>query len=154
MRFAYEAQARNWSLVRATRDQNINEHWDWMMRQADRAHRVDVKARKKISRHDQAVQDTWAWIELHSVRPDNRGWLYAGKATLIAFETAESFVFIERTQLITLVSRVVSSRQVTSPQSAAYCVYQRKGRCDALTLIEMHLIRHASWDIWTKMHSA
>jgi hypothetical protein len=147
-RFATQARRRGWRLWRASRQQDINEHWDWAMQQQSASHLVDVKARKRINRHDAALQDAWVWIELHSVRPDHRGWLYDGKATLIAFEGTMGYLIVPRLDLIALVGQCVEPRFVTRATEARYCRYQRPGRCDEITLIERTRLFAIAWEVW------
>jgi hypothetical protein len=147
-RFEVHATSREWTLFHASQQQDINEHWDWQMVRGEETQFVDVKARKRISRHDTSVQDEWVWIELHSVRPDNRGWLYDSKATLIAFEIAEGFVIVPRLQLLARVQKYVSSRRVFQARDARYCIYQRQGRYDQITMIEMKHLTSIAWNVW------
>jgi exodeoxyribonuclease V alpha subunit len=147
-RFAAQAQVRGWQTIHAFRDQDINEHWDVRITRQGDTHLVDVKARKRVNRHDADPQDEWVWIELHSVRPDNRGWLYDSQASLIAFECQHDYVIVPRQKLIALVEQHVTSRQVTSASEARYCIYQRSGRCDKITLIERKLLYPIAWDVW------
>ncbi|HQU35875.1 MAG TPA: hypothetical protein PLR65_04755, partial [Anaerolineales bacterium] len=89
------------------------------------------------------------WIELNSVRENNKGWLYAGKADLIAFELANSFRIVDRLELIALVEKLVDfDAKVDSPKDALYKVYSRTSRPDLLTMIkseDLLQLRHAEW---------
>ena len=76
--FSGLADERGWKLTEATTEQDINEHWDFLMARDIDEYSVDVKAMKRIGRGDPDVQDQWVWIELHGVRPRDRGWLYDG----------------------------------------------------------------------------
>jgi hypothetical protein len=148
-RFALLAQERGFVLTPATQRQNIHEHWDWLLVRGEERFRVDVKAMKRIARHHADTQDAWLWIELHSVRANNRGWLYDGHADLIAFEQWEGFLLVRRVDLIDLVARLVDlGRAAASPARARYAVYRRAGRPDALTLIEAVRVRAVAWEMW------
>ncbi|KXK16050.1 MAG: hypothetical protein UZ14_CFX002000086 [Chloroflexi bacterium OLB14] len=89
------------------------------------------------------------WIELHSVRKNNKGWLYAGKADLIAFELSKSFIIVERVELINLVEKLVDfESKVSSAKDALYKVYSRKDRYDVLTMIksaDLAGIKNGKW---------
>jgi hypothetical protein len=147
--FAALARARGYHLTPASSAQNIHEHWDWLMVRDEERLRVDVKAQKRLSRQDAGVQDTWVWVELHGVRPYDRGWLYDGQADLLAFEQRASFLLVVRLTLVDLVARLVDlTRRVAVPAQATYAVYQRSGRPDALTLIEVARVREVAWDEW------
>jgi hypothetical protein len=81
--------------------------------------------------------DSWIWIELHGVNSNDSGWLFNSQADLIAFERAYYFILVKRMELIKLVSHLVDLNQtVHFPELARYKTYQRKGRCDKLTMIE------------------
>ena len=99
--------------------------------------RVDVKARKRISRTDQQ-QDEYVWVEFKNTNGD-AGWLYSD-ATHLAFEQRNKFVVVTRPELVELCERLVEDEFVSSPNEAHLHRYQRKGRKDVLSLIPMHTI--------------
>ena len=145
------AEKRDWNLADATFDENVNEHWDFLMVKGNDSYKIDVKAMKRLSRDDSSVQDKWVWIELHGVRPNDKGWLYDGKADLISFEKTNSFVIVKRTDLIALVERLVEYKTlVHSSKEAKYRVYNRSGRPDRITLIETDKLNPIKWDEWAK----
>lgn len=142
---------QGWEVRPAPLRSNVDEHWDFLIEKGGRRYRVEVKAMKRLERSDPDVQDRWVWIELHGVRPHDRGWLYGGKAHLIAFETRNSFVVVPRKSLCALVRRVVNFKAIApSAGQAKYAVYSRPGRYDALTLIEMKLLLPIAWAEWPK----
>jgi len=145
------AEKRGWKLTDATFEGNVNEHWDFLMVKGKDSYKTDIKAMKRLSRNDLAVQDKWVWVELHGVRPHDKGWLYDGKADLISFEKQTSFVIIKRTNLITLVESLVDHKTlVHSSREAKYRIYNRPGRPDRITLIETDKLNHIKWDEWAK----
>jgi len=118
---------------------------------------VEIKAMKKISRSDAAPQDKYTWIELHGVHEFDRGWLFGGKADLIAFETRHGFLFVERKNLISLVNKIVDFKaSVSSPQDAVNKIYARRketsgifgGGFDKVTLIETNKIASIKFMMW------
>ncbi len=152
-RFKILAQRRGWEVIAATREQDIHEHWDFliMKKSSGEEYKVDVKARKRIGRWDDEVQDEWIWIEFHGVRQNDLGWLFGGQADLLAFETLENFVIITKSKLQEIADNVVSkSEKVFSVKEAKYKVYSRAGRPDMISLIEMKHIRLNAWDTWVK----
>jgi len=151
--FSFLARERGYKVVTATKEQDINEHWDLALLKASIRSTHDIKAMKKIQRHDNAVQDKWIWIELHSVRANNRGWLYDGLADFITFEMKDRFLIIPRLQLCNLVNMFVKKEQVYRPQDAKYKIYQRKERCDQLTLIDAQDLQLILFDEWKKYES-
>ena len=145
------AEKRGWKLAEASFDCNVNEHWDFLMQKASDSYKIDVKAMKRLSRGDPDVQDKWVWIELHGVRPYDKGWLYGGKADLLSFEKVASFVIVKRLDLITLVERLVDYKSlVHSSREAKYKTYSRSGRPDKITLIETDKLDSIKWDEWLK----
>ena len=104
-----------------------------------------------MSRWDESAQDEWAWIELHGVRQHDAGWLFGGKAELIAFEKKSSFVLITKSVLQEIVKKHVSqTEKVSSAEQAKYKIYSRSGRPDKLSLVEMKHIETSEWEIWEK----
>lgn len=149
--FASIAVKRGWNVVEATKEQDIDEHWDFLLSKPSKQYKIDVKARKRISRQDETVQDEWLWIELHGVRQNDAGWLFGGNADLIAFETTDSFVIISKTELEEIVRKYVSTKEkAATAEEAKYKIYSRKGRHDIITLVEMRLIQEKAWEIWKK----
>ncbi len=87
----------------------------------------------------------------------DRGWLYGGKAELIAFETKSGFLFVERKNLIDLVNKIVDFKSsVSYPQEAINKVYARRketsgifgGGFDKVTLIETNKIANIGFMTW------
>jgi len=149
--FAHLAAAKGWRVTAASSYANINDHWDLLIEKGSERYRVDVKGMKRLSRRDPDVQDKWIWIELHGVRERDRGWLYDGKAELIAFEKKRAFVVVKRADLIKLVEQLVDlSTTVHSARAARYKVYSRPGRPDRITLIETEKLKSIEWDEWPK----
>ncbi|MDI6603202.1 MAG: hypothetical protein QME57_03760 [Patescibacteria group bacterium] len=144
--FSILIQKLGWNIIRSTNEQDISEHWDFEISQFDKRFKVDVKGRKRRYRHAESQQDEWIWIELHGVRFYDEGWLYGSKADLIAFETKDSFIIVERLKLIDLVAKKVDFQmRVNTPQEAEYKVYQRSGRPDLLTLIKRTDLDGIKW---------
>lgn len=147
--FARLAIQHGFKVTASSEKGNIDEHYDYVIERDGKTHKVDVKSIKRKSRGDKELQDEFLWIELHSVRENNKGWLYDGHADLIAFELANSFRIVDRLELIALVEKLVDfDAKVTSPKDALYKVYSRKSRPDLLTMIrseDLLQLRHAEW---------
>ena len=149
--FAGIAAKKGWRVAAASNYANINDHWDLLIEKGAAKYRVDVKGMKRLSRRDSDVQDEWIWIELHGVRERDRGWLYDGKAELMAFEKKGSFVIVKRDDLIELVEHLVDmNATVYTAKAARYKVYSRPGRPDRITMIETKKLAGISWDEWPK----
>ncbi len=135
--FARLAIQHGFKVTPSSEKGNIDDHYDYVIERDGKSHKVDVKSMKRKSRGDRELQDEFLWIELHSVRKNNKGWLYAGKADLIAFELSKSFIIVERVELINLVEKLVDfESKVSSAKDALYKVYSRKDRYDVLTMIK------------------
>ena len=135
--FARLAIQHGFKVSPASKKGNIDEHFDYVMERDGKSHKVDVKSLKRRSRGDKELQDEFLWIELHGVRKDDAGWLYGGKADLIAFELIKSFRLVDRLDLIELVVKLMDfEAKVSSPKDALYKVYSRKDRPDLLTMIK------------------
>jgi hypothetical protein len=147
--FARLAVKQGFTIVASAGRDNMDEHFDYVMERDGKTFRVDVKSLKRLSRSDGLTQDTYIWVELHGVRADDQGWLYAGHADLIAFELSNSFRIVDRLELIALVEKLVDfNAKVTSPKDALYKIYSRKSRPDLLTMIraeDLKGIRYAEW---------
>lgn len=149
--FARLAIQHGFKVTPSSEKGNIDEHFDYVIERNGKSHKVDVKSIKRKSRGDKDVQDEFLWIELHSVRKNNKGWLYAGKADLIAFELKKSFRLVERLALIKLVEKMVDFEvKVTSANEALYKVYSRKDRPDLLTMIKSEDLMKVKYVDWEK----
>jgi hypothetical protein len=147
------AKNKGWLVTKASRNEDINEHWDTKIDLKGESLKVDIKAMKKLKREDPKVQDEWVWVELHSVRPHDRGWLYGGKSDLIAFEKKCSFIIVRRLDLIELLPKIVDMKSLVNVvEEAKYKVYQREGRPDRITLIETDKLNSIKWDEWKKLN--
>ena len=148
-KFARLAVKQGFKITASSARGNIDEHFDYVIERDGKAFKVDVKSRKRVAREDKGTQDEFLWVELHGVRKDDKGWLYAGQADLIAFELSKTFRIVDRLELIALVEKLVDlNAKVASPKDALYKIYSRKSRPDLLTMIkseDLLGIRHAEW---------
>ena len=144
------AESKNLEVKNARRRENIHKHIDKYITQESETWSVDIKARKKTSRSDSSAQDEWIWIEFQNVR-GNKGWLY-GEADNIAFETQDSFVIVDRKSLIDYVENAVDmAKPVRKSYLAKYKTYQRAGRNDLLTMVELSkIIENCKHFVWQK----
>ena len=144
------AESKNLEVKNARRRENIHKHIDKYVTQESKTWSVDIKARKKTSRSDSDAQDEWIWIEFQNVR-GNLGWLY-GEADNIAFETQDSFVIVDRKSLIDYVENAVDmAKPVRKSYLAKYKTYQRAGRNDLLTMVEVSkIIENCKHFVWQK----
>ena len=139
-----------WKISASSKDENIDEHWDYLIEKETNALRVEVKSRKRISRSDNGLQSDLTWIEIHGVRPKETVWLF-GKADLIAFEKEKSFILVKRMDLLALVNKKVNLvAKVRDPKDALYKIYTRSGRKDKLTLLPSKDIEEIKFMEWNK----
>ena len=103
---------------------------------------IDIKGMKRLSRYGEQ-QNKYTCLELHGAHQKNRGWLYGGKADLIAFEQEDSYLLVWRRNLITLAEFVVGREQVRYSSQAVYKIYSRRDH-EQITWIETALLRN-SW---------
>ena len=120
-------------LRRATRDEDINEHWDVLDSEFGR---VDVKAAKR--RHRNGVVDFTVWWELMTVNrpPDNKpciGWGIPNEVErFIAVRIAEGFYLINPSDILEDMRKIYKrGKRGRLP----FCLHGRPGRGDLMTIL-------------------
>ncbi len=147
--FIEMAKARGWKISAATKEQNIDEHWDFRIEKEGQPYKVEVKSEKRIKRNDDNSQADFIWVELRNVRGEI-GWLF-GRADLIALEKGTSFVFVKRLDLLGVVNQKVNLvAKVRSAKEALYKIYTRSGRKDKLTLLPVRDIEPVIFMEWKR----
>ena len=147
--FIVLAVKSGWKISASSKDENIDEHWDFLIEKDKESFKVEVKSKKRINRSDKDEQIALIWVELRNVKGDT-GWLF-GKADLIAFEKEKSFIFVKRLDLIALVNKKVNLvAKVRDPKDALYKIYTRVGRKDKLTLLPSNDIEEIKFMEWNK----
>lgn len=145
--FILTAVKQGWKIWASTNDENIGEHWDFLIEKDDQKYKVEVKSEKRIQRNDRDSQSNFTWVELRNVR-GKVGWLF-GKADLIAFEKDGAFFFVKRLELLALVNQKVNLvARVKSAKDALYKIYTREDRKDKLTLLpnsDIEPIKFMKW---------
>jgi hypothetical protein len=148
--FAEMARRTGWQISPSSKDENIDQHWDFHIIKGAGNFKVEVKSAKRIHRNDSGIQFEYTWVEIHGVRPKDTGWLF-GKADLIAFEKESSFILVKRLDLLTVVNKKVNLvAKVHDPQNALYKIYARDGRKDKLTLLRTSDIEEIKFMEWKK----
>jgi hypothetical protein len=132
------------TVSRSTPAQDAQEHWDVLIvlpsTEGGARYQVDVKAMKKLERNDAVASMTHTYIELHGKGRDNAGWLYAGRADLIAFEKPQGFLLCHRQALKDFVLARVDRTDVghTPGLAALNTVYHRNtADHDQVTLVAL-----------------
>jgi hypothetical protein len=147
--FAELARYSEWQVSPSSKDENIDEHWDFHISKDTENFKVEVKSAKRIRRNDSKSQSDFTWVELRNVRGEV-GWLF-GKADLIAFEKEFSFIFVKRLDLLAVVNKKVNLvAKVHDPKDALYKIYTRDGRKDKLTLLRTSDIEEIKIMEWKK----
>jgi hypothetical protein len=145
--FASMAQKNGWTVIEASKEGNIEDHYDYEISKDGQHLKVDVKSKKRVSRKTKDVQDDFVWVEFRTVR-DTKGWLF-GSADLIAFENQNGFKIVERKALVRVINKLVKIHvKVDKPEDALYKVYTRKGRPDEITMLKASDLDSILWDEW------
>jgi hypothetical protein len=111
---------------------------------------VDLKTKKRFKNKS---FDKWIWIEFAD-KYGRKGWVY-GRAKFIAFETADSFILVNRSELADFLQRTNVARFdlpfVDQPWKAKYRVFRRPQTKETLTQIKTHdLLKLKSVQVWKK----
>jgi len=138
-----------WKVSASSKDENIEDHWDYLIEKEGETFKVEVKSQKRIRREDKTEQADFTWVELRNVR-GKVGWLF-GKADLIAFEKETSFLFVKRLDLLAVINKKVNLvAKVRTPADAVYKIYIREGRKDKITLLPTRDIEEIKFTEWKK----
>lgn len=137
--FVPTMEAKGWKVTKSSPQEDMREHWDFLLEKNDTKIKVEVKSEKRINRGDSETQNEWIWIEMQNVRGDI-GWLY-GKADYLAFQFGNKYNFIQRETLVSIVESLIKSEYVTQAIYAKYKLYRRRGRNDLLTMINFNDIK-------------
>lgn len=134
---------------KATKEEDITEHWDLEVIIDEKNVRVDVKAVKNEDRFDPYPNENFHWVEIQNVNGDD-GWLY-GKSDLIAFETLDYFILVGTLKLRKYLEKklkykqdTISTLETTSVKDP-YTFYRRKDRNDIVTKIKTIDLMHIKY---------
>lgn len=153
--FQLVGMSKGYEVNKSTADEDIFSHIDYHIIKNDRDLTVDVKARKRISRgvdqidEEEDPEDEWIWVEFKTVQ-GKPGWLY-GKANIIAFELPSRFILVPRKELAKLAERVIDVEHKSRyPRLAKHRGYSRISRPKELTgmlnLEDLMTIKHWVWE--------
>lgn len=123
--FLKKVAEHGWTATKATRRQDIYEHWDWKLIKEGRTILVDVKGLKRID-STKEQDDSLICLEYTNVT-GNIGWL-RGQSDYIAFLLKEGFAFVDTKRLLVYSKTVIDwdGPVLPSPQGKKpYTVYQR-----------------------------
>lgn len=116
------------------------------------AYKADVKARKRLTRTAEGVQDELCFVEVKSGRAGWPSWL-DGDADVIAFEREKDFIITPRLALKEMVFRLCDLTKFVSKSSdCLYKAYRRWTKPEELlTLVKFDdIISEIDVELWRK----
>lgn len=133
-------------ILESNENEDIHEHIDFKI---VKTYNVDVKSLRKVSRSDSIVQEDLYYLEILNVK-GNKGSLYAENVTHFAFETFDSWFFVEKKKIHELVKNKVKKEVVNSAKECLYKLYRREGRKDLITMVKTIDLMNISCEIIKK----
>ena len=67
--FVNIARQFGWQVSASSKDENIDEHWDYHIEKEQENFKIEVKSAKRVHRNDNGIQFEYTWVEIHGVRP-------------------------------------------------------------------------------------
>ena len=134
-RFEHLLKLNKYEIVPTSEGDDYFDRIDVAIKQNNDYILIDVKAARRISRSDSAVQQKYTWLELHK-----GGSLFSGKSTHFAFELIEGFVLVDKEAVRTFILNSFNSNQHRVEQSTQAFMkpYRRKGRfAEWITLVNI-----------------
>jgi hypothetical protein len=136
-------------IKRATKNEDISEHWDVEVMVNNDKVKVDVKSLKNESRYELFPNENFHWVEIQNVNGDT-GWLY-GESDLIAFETLDYFILVGTLKLRKFLEKKLKYRQnkintiLPSKIKDPYTFYQRDNRKDIIVKVKTLDLMHIKY---------
>lgn len=136
-------------IKRASKHEDIHEHWDVMVEIDGDSVKVDVKGIKNDDRFDPYPNENINWIEIQN-SDGNIGWLY-GDSDIIAFETDDYFILVGTLKLRRFLEKKMGYSQDTikdiKPNHVKdpYVFFQRKDRKDILVKVKTVDLMHIKY---------
>lgn len=125
------AELRSYKIKKASKQEDIKDHFDYRFSKNGKELKIEVKAMKRVSRSQDNGQEEWIWVEFKNVQ-GNLGWIY-GKADYVAFELKDSFIFVDRKDLVKLSEEICDLTDIVrNPFEAQRKGYHRKNRPNEL----------------------
>ena len=119
----------------ATKNEDIYQHWDVIVKINNEIMKVDVKGIKRIRRNE-PLNENIHWIEIKRNKK-YLGWLY-GQADCFAFEMNDKWIVIEKKQLQDFIA--TNTIKVYKDIPTLYHLYKRESKLfdgvSILTLVE------------------
>lgn len=148
--FIFEAGKRGWSVTRANKRQDIDEHWDWLISKDGKEFKVDIKSLKRVDSNKEP-DDSMICLEYTNVNGDP-GWL-RGKADFICFMIKEGLLFVKREDLLAYSKKIVNWDDNPEPSTRnkkPHIIYQRSqwNRKDKIVYIMKKELLSISNTLW------
>lgn len=122
--------------VKASRFQDINEHWDIEIEYfLFGRKKVDVKGLKKQNRSDEECDETFHWVEVSSVKGGKRTGSLYGMADLFAFQTKDYWVMVDKFKLQEFIEDKCKGKKLEKTKNP-YTLYRRDGRKDIIIKVK------------------
>lgn len=130
--------------------EQTNSHFDFLLTtQSGKTISYEVKARKKLKRADEKVNDSKIWVEIVGIT-GKPGWVY-GKANYLVFEQENDFIIVDRKKLVDFIEKTCDLNDVVNDSyRALYKGYKRQNRLDLITLVYSRDIRNIASEILKK----
>jgi len=142
--FAELEEFKDLEKIKATNDENKLEHWDWKINNI----KYDVKSQKKVKRFDKNPSNEFTYVEFQTY--NYKGWIY-GKADKIAFEFCDSYIIVDRLDLLQLVISKMDTKEIFDrPMTYRFYKRTRKTSSDILVLVPIEDIVEISEKIIQK----
>jgi hypothetical protein len=61
-RFVEIARRSGWKVSASSKDENIDEHWDYQIEKDQDSFKVEVKSAKRVHRNDDRIQFEYTWV--------------------------------------------------------------------------------------------
>jgi hypothetical protein len=126
------------TIIVATREQDMKEHWDFHIITKTKSYKIDAKAIKNINRGDKQKAEHYHFIETVNVRGEH-GWAY-GLATHFGFQTKDYWIIVEAEKLREYIRNNMIDERIESLRDKegnpiCYKKYQRKGNKDEMMVV-------------------
>lgn len=149
-KFKKIAYSKNYTVIKASYEQDTKEHWDYELRKGTIVLKIDVKAMKTVNGE---ITDKYIYVELKNTG-GGIGWLYAHDG-YVAFELKDDkFVIVSLQDLRRKVESLITDKTVKSTVSnkKLYTIYTRDGwdnNKDQIALIKKEDILSLPHKIWS-----
>lgn len=129
-------------VIMATKYEDMYKHIDVKIVINGDVYSYDVKGQKKVNRSDENYDSSICWLEFINVKQDY-GWMY-GKANYIAFEQSDSWLIVDREELLKFIKTKIDDFTIYYHTKRLYKFYSREklyNKPDLMTLAKLEDVR-------------